>query len=264
MENTKCERCFHASVCEKKTCMECQSSYCDECELHSLYKDEKLSAENCPHFKDKHLIKVLPCEAGDTIYVPQGGSKFKSLIVDNFIATPDILWIKTVDGCLYDTEDIKNTGILKIKPIEKKSPISFYIATENSSGMKFQTKEAFMSEVSKMVDNCIENGGTQFDIQVDANANCFYQEGNIDKPSIREIAEKIADFYEDFDFYSFRDILEVGETKEDAVEKIITDLMNPQIIDDVINDIENIIGEAESEEDKEKARQLLAKFKNLK
>lgn len=53
--------------------------------------------------------------------------------------------------------------------------INFTIETlnDNGSGMEYTSKEAFMKEISLMVDDCIANGGTFFDIQVDSDANCF-------------------------------------------------------------------------------------------
>ena len=39
----------------------------------------------------------------------------------------------------------------------------------------------------------------------------------------KSLYEKLVDFYEDIDFYGFRDTLEVGETKADAVEKLAND-----------------------------------------
>ena len=47
---------------------------------------------------------------------------------------------------------------------------------DNGSGMEFTTKEAFLKEVSLMIDDCIANGGTYFSIAVDADANCFCAE----------------------------------------------------------------------------------------
>lgn len=44
-----CEKCMHKSVCEKKTCAECQNSYCDECELYNLYGG-KPDVKNCDKF----------------------------------------------------------------------------------------------------------------------------------------------------------------------------------------------------------------------
>lgn len=41
--------------------------------------------------------------------------------------------------------------------------------------MKFETKEAFLKEIEMMIDDCIANGGSQFDIAVDADASCFYE-----------------------------------------------------------------------------------------
>lgn len=46
---------------------------------------------------------------------------------------------------------------------------------DNGSGMKYQTKEAFLEELSMEIDDCIKNGGTFFDVQVDADASVFYK-----------------------------------------------------------------------------------------
>lgn len=47
---------------------------------------------------------------------------------------------------------------------------------DNGSGMEYFTKEDFLKEVGLMIDDCIANGGTFFDIQVDSDASCFYQD----------------------------------------------------------------------------------------
>lgn len=53
--------------------------------------------------------------------------------------------------------------------------INFTIETlnDNGSGMEYNTKEAFLKEISLMIDDCVANGGTFFDIQVDSDASCF-------------------------------------------------------------------------------------------
>ena len=51
--------------------------------------------------------------------------------------------------------------------------MKFGIYQECSSGMKFKTKEEFLKEISLMVDDCAANGGTYFDITVDADASCY-------------------------------------------------------------------------------------------
>ena len=47
---------------------------------------------------------------------------------------------------------------------------------DNGSGMVYKTKEEFLAEISRMIDDCRDNGGTFFDVQVDADASCFCQE----------------------------------------------------------------------------------------
>ena len=43
----------------------------------------------------------------------------------------------------------------------------------NGSGQKFSNKEDFIRELSFMIDDCIANGGTFFDVIVDTDASCF-------------------------------------------------------------------------------------------
>lgn len=54
----------------------------------------------------------------------------------------------------------------------------FYIETLNDSGsgMVYKTKEDFLNEISLMIGDCIDNGGTFFDVQIDSDASCFYNE----------------------------------------------------------------------------------------
>lgn len=54
--------------------------------------------------------------------------------------------------------------------------MKFIIMTlfDNGSGMKYNTKEEFLKELSLMIDDCIANGGTRFGIEVDTDASCFY------------------------------------------------------------------------------------------
>lgn len=58
--------------------------------------------------------------------------------------------------------------------------MKFYIETtnDNGSGMVYNTKEDFLKEISLMIDDCIANGGTFFDAQIDTDVSCFYNEEN--------------------------------------------------------------------------------------
>lgn len=49
---------------------------------------------------------------------------------------------------------------------------------DNGSGMKYTTKEEFLKEIELMIDDCINNGGSFFDAQIDSDASCFYEGGN--------------------------------------------------------------------------------------
>lgn len=50
---------------------------------------------------------------------------------------------------------------------------------DNGSGMEHSSKENFMKEISMMIDDCITNGGTFFDIQVNSDASCFLVDDNV-------------------------------------------------------------------------------------
>lgn len=39
--------------------------------------------------------------------------------------------------------------------------------------MFYNTKEEFLKEISKMIDDCIMNGGTCFDYEIATDANCY-------------------------------------------------------------------------------------------
>lgn len=65
--------------------------------------------------------------------------------------------------------------LVSAEDYDQEEDISYYIGTPSSSGMKFDSKEAFLHEISNMIDNCIANGGTQFDIMVEADAKCFLE-----------------------------------------------------------------------------------------
>lgn len=56
--------------------------------------------------------------------------------------------------------------------------MKFYINTlnDNGSGMKYKRKREFLDEISQMIDDCIDNGGTYFDVQIDSDASCFYDD----------------------------------------------------------------------------------------
>ena len=51
-----------------------------------------------------------------------------------------------------------------------------YTMFDNGSGVEYSNKEAFLKEISLMIDDCIANGGTRFHVGVDTDASCFAQE----------------------------------------------------------------------------------------
>ena len=78
----------------------------------------------------------------------------------------------------------------------------------------------------------------------------------------KTLSERLVDFFENYDFYGFRDTLEIGETKEDAADKLAFDLQNPQSLDSAIAELESIASAEETEpEDKETALELIEELK---
>ena len=64
----------------------------------------------------------------------------------------------------------------------------------------------------------------------------------------KDLFEKLADFYEDIDFFDFPDSLEAGESKEDLAEKFVSDLQTPEDIDKAIKGLEEIKSEYGTDE----------------
>lgn len=58
--------------------------------------------------------------------------------------------------------------------------IKFTITTlnDNGSGMKYFNKEELLKEIGLMIDDCIANGGTRFDVTIDSDASCFYNDSD--------------------------------------------------------------------------------------
>lgn len=52
--------------------------------------------------------------------------------------------------------------------------MTFYIGSDSGSGQEFNSKEDFLRELSLMIDDCKTNGGTRFDVTVDADESCFF------------------------------------------------------------------------------------------
>ena len=46
-------------------------------------------------------------------------------------------------------------------------------AWDNGSGCTYYTKEKFLEEISVMIDDCIANGGSHFDVEVLTDASCY-------------------------------------------------------------------------------------------
>ena len=47
---------------------------------------------------------------------------------------------------------------------------------DNGSGMKFSSREEFIAEINRMIDEAEANGFKYFDAQIDCDVSVFYQE----------------------------------------------------------------------------------------
>lgn len=71
------------------------------------------------------------------------------------------------------------------------------------------------------------------------------------------LAERLVDFAEDVSPYEYMDALEVGETKEDAIQKINNDLSNPELVQSYVEQLTEWLEELEDNEQKQVCRQLI-------
>ena len=74
------------------------------------------------------------------------------------------------------------------------------------------------------------------------------------------LAGRLVDFIEEVDPYEYQDALEVGETKEDTIQKIEADLADPAHVQSYVEQLTQWQEELEDEEQKEICRQLIAEL----
>jgi hypothetical protein len=71
--------------------------------------------------------------------------------------------------------------------------MKFYIADTftNGSGQEFTSKEAFLRELSMMIDDCEVSGGTTFDVTVDSDASCFNPDSDNADSDLEKVYKEI-------------------------------------------------------------------------
>ena len=74
------------------------------------------------------------------------------------------------------------------------------------------------------------------------------------------LAGRLVDFIEEVDPYEYQDTLEVGETKEDVIQKIEADLADPAHVQSYVEQLTQWQEELEDEEQKEICRHLIAEL----
>ncbi len=132
--------------------------------------------------------------------------------------------------------------------------------------------EAYIDEITKkgfdVAISAIENGERKTYSIVSLSKEKAIKEAPVEtsptSPNVEKtLAERLVDFYRDFDFYGFRDTLEIGESEEDAASKLAADLQSPKSIDSIIAQLKNIVEEAETD-DKDIAEQLIKELEKEK
>lgn len=56
--------------------------------------------------------------------------------------------------------------------------MKFFINFENGSSMKYSDIESFINELRSEINDCMDNGGTSFSVDITADAPCFLTEQN--------------------------------------------------------------------------------------
>ncbi|CAM3854178.1 N-6 DNA Methylase [[Clostridium] scindens ATCC 35704] len=82
----------------------------------------------------------------------------------------------------------------------------------------------------------------------------------VPKDKNTSLAGRLVDFIEEVDPYEYQDALEVGETKEDTIQKIEADLADPAHVQSYVEQLTQWQEELEDEEQKEICRQLIAEL----
>ncbi len=88
----------------------------------------------------------------------------------------------------------------------------------------------------------------------------------IDSPYLNKtLAERLVDFYKDYDLYDYRDSLEAGDTDEDAIKRTSEDLTNPDAVTSLLNDLKEIATDTDlSSEQKAELEFLIKELTELK
>lgn len=53
--------------------------------------------------------------------------------------------------------------------------MNFSIYTENGSGCEYFSKDQFLEELSRMIDDAKDNGASYFEVEVSCDASPYYQ-----------------------------------------------------------------------------------------
>ena len=81
----------------------------------------------------------------------------------------------------------------------------------------------------------------------------------------KPLAARLVDFYKDYDFYDYQDTLEVGDTDEDAIKRMDTELSNPEAVASLLAKLKEISQDADlSSEQKEELNFLIAELEKMK
>ena len=111
-----------------------------------------------------------------------------------------------------------------------------------------------------------ENGGTVphnfiYELDPPLHGTSVILNPYLNKP----LAARLVDFYKDYDFYDYQDTLEVGDTDEDAIKRMDTELSNPEAVASLLAKLKEISQDADlSSEQKEELNFLIAELEKMK
>lgn len=129
----------------------------------------------------RHLLNALNEDAEDfndfTIEDVETFRKRYGVDLEDAIANLDYLveWYESNFDCNLTENDMWAEAVSNYLPELKnnKKNMKFSVGTEYGSGCEYFTKEDFLNEMSLMIDDCRDNGGTCFDVVVYADASCY-------------------------------------------------------------------------------------------
>lgn len=81
--------------------------------------------------------------------------------------------------------------------------------------------------------------------------------------SLHDLAAKLIDFAKDYDFYTYQDSLEVGETDEDAIKLMAAGLVSREVVEHTLTHITGLLQEDLTDEQRQKATEIIRNLNSI-